>query len=98
MSAPTRPGSLASVLDAFTSGALTLDDIARTTGLHRDLVRVAVDQLVTLGLIRSEDTSTACPPSGCGGCSSPTGTGCGTGGAAQRGGLVTLTIGRRPGL
>lgn len=96
--AASPTASLRDVLVAFTDGALTVDDIARTTRLDRDLVRVAIDQLVSLGLISSEQSSTSCPENACGGCSAPTGSGCGTGGAAQRGGLVTLTLGRRPGL
>jgi hypothetical protein len=98
VTAPSGPSGLREVLDAFTSGALTVDDIARRTRLDRELVRVAIDQLVSLGLITSEQTSTSCPETACGGCSAPTGNGCATGGAAQRGGLVTLTLGRRPGL
>ena len=43
--------SLRTVLDAFVDGARTVDDLADRTGLDPDLVRVALDQLVALGLV-----------------------------------------------
>jgi hypothetical protein len=85
-----RPGSLRSVLDAMASGAATVDELADRTGLDVDLVRVALDQLVALGRVTSDRAATACPPATCGGCSSPTGHGCATGG------LTTLTLTTRP--
>ena len=94
--AGTSPGTLRSVLDAFASGAVTVDDVAQRTGLDGDLARVAIDQLVALRLIATDNASTSCPPTACGGCSSPSGSGCATGGAARRGGLVMLTLSRRP--
>ena len=95
--APFARGSLREVLNAFTSGARTVDDIGSRSGLDRELVQVAIDQLVTLGLVAREQSSTRCPRTACGGCSAPRGNGCSTRAAAVRGGLVTLTVGRQPG-
>ena len=88
--------SLRAVLDAFAAGSPTLDDVARRTGLDIELVRLAVDQLVTLGLVDSERVSAGCPDGGCGTCPS-TGTGdvtCASVSDRGHGGLVSLTLNR----
>jgi hypothetical protein len=88
--------SLRTVLDAFAAGAHTLDDVARSTGLDIELVRLAVDQLVTLGLVDAERVGAGCPDGGCGSCAA-TGSGevaCGSGGGREQGGLVSLTLHR----
>ncbi len=89
-----RTGALGDVLREFTRGAATTDEIARTTGLDRELVAVALDQLVALGLVIRESMSSGCPAGGCGGCPAPTGHGCGAFAAAPRGGVVTLSLSR----
>ncbi|MDQ1288165.1 MAG: hypothetical protein QG622_1730 [Actinomycetota bacterium] len=64
----TRPAPLSAVLAELTAGAPTLDEVARRTGLDRDLVEAAVAHLVRLGRVDSSELSTACPDSACGGC------------------------------
>ncbi|HET7900447.1 MAG TPA: hypothetical protein VFL59_04615 [Candidatus Nanopelagicales bacterium] len=76
--------SLAAVLDSFTGGARTVDDLAERTGLGKDLVRVALDQLVALRLVDAAPLAGACPDDSCGGC--PVATGCA--------GPVALTLSR----
>ena len=89
----TTPSSLHDVLSAFADGARTVDDLARRTDLDPELVRVALDQLVAIGLVESAAVAGgACPPNGCGACPTPGATGC----PPARGSLVTLTLGRRP--
>jgi hypothetical protein len=88
----SRIGGLAEVLEAFRAGVSSTDDISRVTGLDRDLVDVALEQLTSLGLVTRSSMASGCPEGGCGGCPAPTGHGCGT--ATTRGGLVTLTLGR----
>ena len=86
-------GSLRRVLDSFAAGARTVDELSDRSGLAPDLVRVALDQLVALGMLTSEAVSAgACPPAGCGGCPGPDTPGCAR---PSRGALVTLTIGPR---
>jgi hypothetical protein len=89
-------GPLSAVLAELTAGAPTLDDVARRTGLGRDVVGAAVDQLVRLGRVSSSTLSTGCPDTGCGGCAT---TGCGSRGtpapAGRRPVLVALTVRRR---
>ena len=87
--------SLAGVLDAFRAGASSTDDIARDTGLDRELVALALDQLTALGLVTRSSMSAGCPEGGCGGCPAVTRDGCD--GPASRGALVTLSLGRRTG-
>ncbi len=87
-------GSLREVLDAFSSGATSTHDISRRTGLDRELVGVAVDQLVALGLLTRDSIGGGCPDGGCTGCGAPTGSDCSTPGPG--GGLVTLSLGRPP--
>jgi hypothetical protein len=86
-------GPLSAVLAELTAGAPTLDDVARRTGLDRDVVGAAVDQLVRLGRVTSSTLATGCPDTGCGGC--PT-SGCGSRGAAAPAGrrpvLVALSV------
>ena len=91
-----RSGALGDILREFTRGAVTTDEIARTTGLDRELVAVALDQLVALGLVTRESMSSGCPDGGCGGCPAPTGHGCGALAATPRGGVVTLSLSPHP--
>jgi len=88
---------LRAVLAELGAGAPTLDDVARRTGLARDVVAAAVDQLVRLGRVTSSTLATSCPDGGCGTC--PAGSGCdGRGTPAPSGRrpvLVTLSV-RRP--
>jgi hypothetical protein len=81
------------VLAELTAGAHTLDDVARRTGLDRDLVHAAVDQLVRLGRVDASTLATACPDSGCGSCSTSA---CGSRGtpapAGRRPVLVALSV------
>ncbi|HOB06407.1 MAG TPA: hypothetical protein PKM36_14200 [Propionibacteriaceae bacterium] len=98
MSAP-----VSAVLKAMGEGAGSLDEVARTTGLTRDLVDAAVAQLVRLGRVDSRELSVGCPPQGCGGCAvAAAGRSCGTatgsaarGGEARRAPLVTLSVRQR---
>ena len=92
---PSRPGALAAVLEAFTTGAHTTDDIGRATGLDRELVSLALDTLTSLGMVDRTSTSSGCPDGGCRGCAAPTGHGCSSPGTPAHG-LVTLTLSRRP--
>jgi hypothetical protein len=86
------PGGLARVLDSFRAGTSSTDDIARDTGLDRELVALALDQLTTLGLVTRSSMSAGCD--GCDGCPALAADGCRR--PASRGGLVTLALGRRP--
>jgi hypothetical protein len=92
MTAPTV--GLTGVLAAFRAGTSSTDDLARATGLDRELVDVALDQLVALGMVSRSTLSTGCPEGGCGGCPVPTGQGCGSSGTPSRGGVVALTLER----
>lgn len=65
-------GPLRAVLDAVQSGALTSNEIHRSTGLSMDMIRTSLDQLVRMGYLSAEAMATACPPSGCGSCGSAT--------------------------
>ena len=80
--------SLRTVLDAFVDGARTVDDLAARTGLDPDLVRVALDQLVALGLVDAAPLAGACPDDACGGCA--------VSACTTRGAPVALTLSRRP--
>lgn len=86
-------GPLVAVLAELTAGAPTLDDVARRTGLARDVVEAAVEQLVRMGRVAASTLSSACPDTGCGGC--VTG-GCAVPGRSAPGGrrpvLVALTV------
>ncbi len=61
-------GPLRAVLDAFESGAVTPDEVARTTALPRDVVDAVVAHLVRIGRLAAPGPAVGCPPSGCGGC------------------------------
>lgn len=61
---------LRAVLEAVQSGALTSNEIANRTGLSMDMIRTSLDQLVRMDYLSEEALATACPPTGCGGCSS----------------------------
>jgi len=76
------------VLAAATAagGSTTVDEIAARTGMDAELVRVALHQLVSLGLLGRDDGGLSCPPAGCGGCAVGA---CGA--APSRGGAVALT-------
>jgi hypothetical protein len=63
-------GPLSAVLEAVDAGALTSTEIAGRTGLSMDMIRASLEQLVRMHYLTSEALATACPPSGCGGCSS----------------------------
>jgi hypothetical protein len=86
-------GPLRAVLAELTAGAPTLDDVARRTGLDRDVVAAAVDQLVRLGRVSASTLSSTCPDDGCGGCTT---SGCGARGrpapAGRRPVLVALSV------
>ena len=88
---------LRAVLAQLDAGAPTLDEVARRTGLPRDVVGAAVDHLVRLGRVTSSTLGTACPDDGCATC--PSGSGCPSTGtpapAGRRPVLVALSV-RRP--
>jgi hypothetical protein len=88
---------LVAVLAELTAGTPTLDDVARRTGLARDVVEAAVAQLVRMGRVTSSTLSTTCPDDGCGGCATR---GCGAHGRPAPGGrrpvLVALTVPPHP--
>ena len=93
--APASP--LRAVLAELDAGAPTLDEVARRTGLDRDVVAAAVEQLVRLRRVTASALSTSCPDGGCGPC--PAGSGCDARGAPAPSGrrpvLVALSV-RRP--
>ena len=61
---------LAAVLAAFEQGATSLDEVARVTGLDRQVVEVGVDHLRRMGRIEARELAMGCPSGGCGGCAS----------------------------
>lgn len=61
-------GSLRAVLDAIDDGALTVVEVAASSGLSRDVVRAALDTLQATGRLSAESLSGGCPPAGCGSC------------------------------
>ena len=72
-SVPATPGTggpLRAVLTAFEGDIHSLDDIARHTGLARDVVSAAVDHLVRAGRIEARELAVGCPDGGCGSCAS----------------------------
>lgn len=98
----TTQRPLQAVLQAFTDGAGSLDDISRMTGLDRDVVSASVDHLRRMGRIEAKELSMGCPGGGCGSCASgrSDGTaGCGAAGpSTARRGPVLVQLGlRRPG-
>ena len=94
-------GPLTAVLHAFESGAGSLAEVGRRTGLASDVVAAAVEQLVRMGRLESRELAMGCPSTGCGGCASGAldGTpGCGAAAPdpGRRGpALVVLTLRRR---
>lgn len=91
-------GPLQRVLAAFDAGASTLDDIARRTGLRRDLVDMAVDQLRRTGHIEAAELTIGCPSGGCGTCASghaDGSSGCGSAPSLGRQGPVLVQLSRR---
>lgn len=97
-SAQIRP--LHAILVAFQSGATSLPDIQRLTGLTADVVRAGVDHLVRLGQIEAKELSIGCPSGGCGSCASGTADGqaaCGASGpSTKRRGPVLVTLRVKP--
>lgn len=89
-------GTLRDILDAFTRGLCTTHDIRSTTGLDRELVEIALDQLTVLGLVTRDSTNSGCPGGGCNSCNTPIDYRCATPGDARHRGLVTLRLIRRP--
>ena len=94
-------GPLRAVLGELSSGAHSLDEVAERTGLARETVSAAVDQLVRMGRLEARELAIGCPDGGCGSCASGQvdgSAGCGASGpAATRSGPVLVTIGvRRP--
>ncbi len=68
---PSASGSpLRAVLGAFETGASTLDDVAATTRLPRDVVDAVVEHLVRIGRLTASTLATGCPSGGCGTCAS----------------------------
>ncbi len=59
---------LTGVLDAFHDGVRSPEDVARRTGIRRDLVEAAIDHLVETGKLVAEPLASGCPPDVCGGC------------------------------
>lgn len=89
-------GPLSAVLAALDEGAGSLDEVARRTGLSRDVVSAGVDHLVRLGRLETRELGSGCPTGGCGSCASGTtdgAAGCGSSGpSASRRGPVLVEI------
>ena len=86
---------LTSVLPAFEAGCGTLDEVARSTSLDRDVVGAAVEHLVRIGRLRAGVLSVGCPDGGCGTCATAVGDapGCGSAGpSATRSGPVLVAL------
>jgi hypothetical protein len=98
----TPPSSpLTAVMQAFEAGCGTLDEVARSASLDRDVVDAAVEHLVRLGRLNAGVLAVGCPDGGCGTCATGVGDapGCGSPGpSATRSGpvLVALSL-TRPG-
>lgn len=95
----SAPSPLRAVLGAFDAGATSLSDVARRTGLDRDVVDASVEHLVRMGRLSAGTLSTGCPDGGCGSCASGDdgSAGCGSSGpSSRRQGpvLVTLSVTR----
>ena len=93
---------LRAVLDCFEAGCGTVPEISLRTGLPRDVVDAAVEQLVRSGRVLARELQLGCPTGGCGSCAlavegEP---GCGAtapstpGVRGRRPALVTLTLRR----
>ena len=61
-------GPMTSVLDALQQGARSIPEIARQTGLRRDLVDAVVEHLVNTGRLKAEPLMSGCPDGVCSGC------------------------------
>lgn len=61
-------GPLRAVLAAVDSGASTVIEVSRQTGLDRDLVAAAIAHLIRIGRVSTTQLVTGCPATGCGGC------------------------------
>ncbi len=86
---------LTSVLKAFEAGCGTLDEVARSTLLDRDVVGAAVEHLVRIGRLHAGVLSVGCPDGGCGSCASGSSAapGCGSvGPSATRSGPVLVAL------
>lgn len=92
---------LNAVLQAFTEGATSIDDIVVRTTLSRDVVEASIAHLRRMGRIEAKELSMGCPGGGCGSCASGhhDGTpGCGSAGpSSERRGPVLVQLRVRPG-
>ncbi len=91
-------GPLRQVLTALTGGAASRAELARRTGLSRDVVDTCLEHLVRTGHVQAEPIGSGCPDSGCGGC--PSGRadgapGCGAPAPSRSQGPVALTLAPR---
>lgn len=80
------------VREAHTMGAVTRKEIRVLTGLTEDIVDLCVDLLVTSGEIRPTELKGACTVGGCNSCGEDST--CHP--RENNGGVVTLSIGKRP--
>lgn len=62
-------GPLRAVLAAIDDGALTANEIHRSTALPYETIRTVLEQLQRMGRLSAEQVAVGCPPSGCGTCS-----------------------------
>jgi len=86
---------LTAVLQAFEAGCGTLDEVARSSSLDRDVVDAAVEHLVRLGRLNAGVLAVGCPDGGCGSCATGVGDapGCGSAGpSATRSGPVLVAL------
>jgi hypothetical protein len=60
---------LEACLAAVDDGATTAAEVARRTGLDRDVAEAAMEYLRRLGRVRALPLVSGCPAGGCGGCS-----------------------------
>lgn len=91
----TPSGPLRRIVDALAAGAHSRGELAGLTGLDRDVVDAALDQLARLGRLRVERLAGGCPDLGCGTCASGRGdgqAGCGASGPATSPEPVALTL------
>lgn len=94
-------GPLSLVHDAIAAGAHSRSDIATRTNLDATVVDAALDHLIRMGRLTTEQLGSGCPDGGCGGCSSGKAdgsAGCGAAGPANARGPVLIKLSRRPGL
>ncbi len=57
-------GTVTQVLGAVQQGAVSVDEVVRSTGIPRDRVSLAIDTLGRMGLVDAGPAS-GCPTSGC---------------------------------